>query len=92
MLFVNESGLKINLEKFELVLVGEATNLGEFVTLLRCRQSLLPMTYLGLPLGAKFKERTFWNPFLEKWEQRLAGWKQLYLSKVGKVTLTKSTL
>ena len=75
-----------------MALVGEVTNLGELVTLLGCRQSSLPMKYLGLPLGAKFNERTFWNPILEKWEQRLVGWKQLYLSKVGKVTLIKSTL
>jgi len=80
------------LENSELALVAEVTNLGELVTLLGCRQSSLPRKYLGLPLGAKFKERTFWNPILENWEQRLAGWKQLYLSKVGKVTLIKSTL
>ena len=41
----------------------------------------LPMKYLGLPLGAKFKERIIWNPILEKLEQRLAGWKLSYLSK-----------
>ena len=33
-----------------------------------------------------------WNPIIEKMERRLAGWKQLYLSKGGKVTFIKSTL
>lgn len=42
-----------------MALVGEVTNLGELVTLLGCRESSLPMKYLGLPLGAKFNERTF---------------------------------
>jgi hypothetical protein len=48
--------------------------------------------YLGLPLGANFKEKTIWNSVLEKVERKLACWKRLYLSKGGKVTLIKSTL
>uniref|UniRef100_A0A7N2ML02 Uncharacterized protein n=1 Tax=Quercus lobata TaxID=97700 RepID=A0A7N2ML02_QUELO len=56
------------------------------VGMLGCRQSSLPLRYLGLPLGAKFKELSIWNPILEKMERRLAGWKRLYLSKGGKVT------
>ena len=51
------SGLHISLAKSELVLVGEVLNMGELVTLLGCWQSSPPMTYLGLPLGAKFKDR-----------------------------------
>ena len=32
------------------------------------------MKYLGLSLGAKFKDKTIWNPILEKMEKRLVGW------------------
>jgi hypothetical protein len=39
------------------------------------------MTYLGLPLGAKFNSKTTWNTVLEKMERRLGRWKHLYLSK-----------
>ena len=50
------------------------------------------MKYLGLSLGAKFKDKTIWNPILEKMERRLAGLKRLYLSKGDRVTLIKITL
>ena len=50
------------------------------------------MKYLGLPLRAKFKDKTIWNLILEKMEIKLVGWKKLYLSKGGRVALIKSTL
>ena len=67
-------------------------NIDLLLTALGCKQGTLPMKYLGLPLGAKFKDKTIWNPILEKMERRLAGWKRLYLSKGSRVTLIKSTL
>ena len=54
--FEEVSGLRINLGKLELVPVGEVHNLGVLMGLLGCRHSSLPLKYLGLPLGAKFKE------------------------------------
>ena len=49
------SGLKINLEKSELIPVGEVPNLEEFVEVLGCKLGYLLSTYLGLPLGAPYK-------------------------------------
>ena len=54
--FEEVSRLSINLGKFELVLVGVVHNLEALVGLLGCRQSSLSLKYLGLPLGAKFKD------------------------------------
>ena len=48
------------------------------------------MKYLGMPLGTSFKTAS--NPILEKMEKKLSRWKRLYLSKVGRLMLLKSTL
>ena len=49
--------------------------------ILGCRVGTLPITYLGMPLGASYNSPSIWNPILEKIEQKLAMWKKLYLSK-----------
>jgi hypothetical protein len=54
---------------------------------LGCRVGSLPMTYLGLPLGASYKSVSTWKGVVEKMKKRLAGWKRMYLSKDGRLTL-----
>ena len=78
--------------KSEIVPVGEVGNIGDLASILRCRVGSLPMKYLGMPLGTSFKTASIWNPILEKIEKKLSGWKRLYLSKGGRLTLLKSTL
>ena len=90
--FEEVSSLRINLGKSELVPIGVVHNMDVLVGMLGYRQSSLPLRYLGLLLGAKFKELSIWNFILEKMERRLAEWKRLYLFKGGKITLIKSTL
>lgn len=52
------SGLKINLGKFELVLVGAVADVEVLAETLGCKVSQLPMMYLNLPLGSTFKLNT----------------------------------
>ena len=44
------SGLKINLDKSSILLVGDVENLEVLAAELECRIGTLPSTYLGLPL------------------------------------------
>ena len=49
------TGLKVNVEKREIVPVGEVNNLDTLANILQCRVGSLPMKYLGMPLGTSFK-------------------------------------
>ena len=69
------------MRKSELVLVRDVPNLSVLGDIMHCRIASLPMTYLGMLLGSSFKLKDIWNSILEKMERRLAGWKNLYLSK-----------
>ena len=60
--------------------------------MLCCHIGALPLSYLGMPLGASYKAVAVWNPILEKMERWLTGWQKLYLSEGGRLTLLKSTL
>ena len=55
MWFEAVSGLKINLNKSEILPIGPVANLEELAIELGCKVGSLPTTYLGLPLGAKHK-------------------------------------
>ncbi len=71
--FEATSRLNVNLGKSELVQVGEVPFIEELADILGCKTSTLPMTYLGLPLGTKYKSKDIWFPIVEKMERRLAG-------------------
>jgi hypothetical protein len=90
--FEAASGLRINLRKPKIVPIGGVEDVEGLANLLGCRVASLPMTYLGLPLGASYKSTSIWNGVIEKIESRLAGWKRMYLSKGARLTLINSTL
>ena len=86
------SGLRINLEKSELIPVGRVENIDDIALDFGCRVGSLLSTYLGLPLGAPFKTVSVWDGVEERFRKRLAMWKRQYLSKGGRATLIRSTL
>jgi hypothetical protein len=86
------SGLKVNLSKSSLVPVGSLDDVDHLAGSMGCGTIVLPLKYLGLPLGASFKLKSMWRDLEDLMARRLAPWKRLYLSKGGRVALIKSTL
>jgi hypothetical protein len=84
--------MKINLVKSNIVPIVKVGDVEGLAHILGCRVLSLPMKYLGLPLGASYKATSIWNDIIVKMECWLAGWKLLYFSKGGRLTLIKSTL
>ena len=66
------TGLKVNVQKSEMVPIGEVDDVHALAEILGCRVGTLPMYYLGMPLGASHKSPSIRNPILEKIEQKLA--------------------
>ena len=85
-------GLRVNLDKSELILVGRVENVEEPTEEFGYKVGRLPSTYLGMPLGAPFKSTAAWYGIEERFRKRLTMWKRQYISKGGRTTLICSTL
>ncbi|RVW54429.1 hypothetical protein CK203_068460 [Vitis vinifera] len=65
-------GLRINLNKSEILPVGRVENAELLATELGCKVGSLPSTYLGLPLGASHKSMRVWDGVEARMRKRLA--------------------
>ena len=86
------SGLRINLNKSEIIPVGRITDVAILSMELGCKVGPLPSSYLGLPLGAPHNLIAAWDGIDERFTKRLNLWKRQYISKGGRLTLIRSTL
>ncbi|KAL6323790.1 hypothetical protein AAG906_002258 [Vitis piasezkii] len=64
------SGLKVNLDKSELILVGRVENVDDLAGELGCKVGRLSSTYLGMPLGASFNSVAAWDGIGERFHKR----------------------
>ena len=84
--------LKINLEKSEMIPMGEVGNLEYLGCEIGWKVRKLPSSYLGLPLQASYKSAAVWDGVEERFCKRLLLWKRQHLSKGRRHTLLRSTL
>ncbi|RVW60988.1 putative ribonuclease H protein [Vitis vinifera] len=93
LVFGQVSGLKINLKKNTISGINTRQELlSSLASVLDCRVSEWPLSYLGLPLGGNPKTKGFWDPMVERISRRLDGWKKAFLSLGGRITLIQSCL
>jgi len=62
------SDLRVNLAKSWLILVGEVENISMLAGVFGCDIDSCLTSYLGLPLGATFKEKVICYPIIDKFE------------------------
>ena len=72
-------GLKIILEKGELIPVGDVPNLEGLAEVLGCKVGTLPTTYLGLHFSAPYKSNRVWETVEDRFQKGFALWKRQYL-------------
>ena len=81
------SGLKVNMDKSELIPMGRVENVEDLAAELRCEVGSLSSTYLGMSLGARFNSVVAWYGIEERFRKRLVMWKCQYISKGRRITL-----
>nr|XP_051229140.1 uncharacterized protein LOC127346942 [Lolium perenne] len=87
------SGLKLNLAKSEVVVVGTTSLEQERVArLLNCRLGKFPIRYLGLPISDKTLRASDWDFLTTKVAKRVDPWQGAFLASAGRLELTNSCL
>lgn len=84
--------IKLNLEKSTMISVGADEVIEDIAQELGCKTEKLPISYLGMPIGAHWRSISVWEQVLVRMEQRPANWKRKTLNKAGKLVLIRSCL
>ncbi|KAL2237629.1 UNVERIFIED_CONTAM: hypothetical protein Sindi_0954600 [Sesamum indicum] len=91
--FAEWSGLRLNVQKSDLIISRSAQGLREeMLATLGFQEGVLPMRYLGLPLLSSRLTIADCHPLLLKIDKRIAGWEGMAISYAGRVQIIKSVL
>ncbi|XP_026417535.1 uncharacterized protein LOC113313024 [Papaver somniferum] len=59
---------------------------------LGCKVEFLPVTYLGMPIGAGRRSTLIWEVIIQRLQKKPAPWKRNFWNKAGRIVLIKSSL
>ncbi|GKV11739.1 hypothetical protein SLEP1_g22962 [Rubroshorea leprosula] len=80
------SGLKINYNKSTLIGINVDTEeINHFACFLHCKPGKLPLMYLGMPVGTSLRRKSTWSTLVAKFERKLTGWNNRFLSMGGRI-------
>jgi hypothetical protein len=87
------SGLKINFDKSEVILVGGDNNLASvYADIFNCQVGFFLVKYLGVPVSASRLHVIDWVRLEEKMGKKLDTWQGSSLSIEGRSTLIKASI
>nr|GEU61211.1 RNA-directed DNA polymerase, eukaryota, reverse transcriptase zinc-binding domain protein [Tanacetum cinerariifolium] len=91
--FFLASGLKINIQKSQVLSVGVPRNIiNQAASLIGCAVMQNPFRYLGVMVGDSMSQKLAWADTVQKLRSRLSKWKVKTLFIGGRLTLLKSVL
>ncbi|XP_026429062.1 uncharacterized protein LOC113325036 [Papaver somniferum] len=78
MLFEVLTCLKLNLEKSSMTSIESDDIVQELSSELGCKINMLPITHLGMPIGATKRSTTILEIIIQKMQKKLAPWKRKF--------------
>lgn len=92
-LFGEASGLRINLQKSTVTCIRcDESSSAAVAQFFGCQSKLFPLQYLGLPLSIyRLKRQDVW-PLIDKYSNKMKGWKPRLMAPARRLTLTQSVL
>ncbi|XP_026433063.1 uncharacterized protein LOC113330469 [Papaver somniferum] len=91
-IFGEITGLSVNFSKSDVISIGTEHKIDAIAEIMNCKIEILPLKYLGLPVGATARCSAIWEVVIEKLQKKLSLWKRKFFTKAGRLVLIKATL
>ena len=92
-IFLLGAGLSLNRSKTSLIGINlNSGDLAPYSNSMGCSVDSLPFNYLGFSIGGGHNRKEMWNTLEERFRYKIDRWRNVSLSKGGRLTLVQSVL